>query len=109
MHRPLATIGVGWAEGERFLRNLSVLAIVAPLTGLLGTVTGLIFTFLVLTDQSGPSPSFDGLIIVALGVTVAALAGVAVGVWGAYLRSHVNDLKKSEPDTYEANRKSLQL
>ena len=72
---------------ERFLTALKVLAAVAPLLGLLGTVTGMINTFNVITIYGNNEPRFmaggisEALITTELGLVVA----IPVLVTGALL------------------------
>ncbi len=72
---------------ERFLTALKVLAAVAPLLGLLGTVTGMINTFNVITIHGNSEPRFmaggisEALITTELGLVVA----IPVLVAGALL------------------------
>lgn len=69
---------------ERFLPTLSVLAAVAPLLGLLGTVTGMIDTFTALTFSGGGDPrALSGGISQALVTTELGLA-VAIPVMIAH-------------------------
>jgi biopolymer transport protein ExbB len=62
---------------ERFLPTLSVLGAVAPLLGLLGTVTGMISTFRALTTHGSGQPGLlsggisEALITTQLGLAVA--------------------------------------
>lgn len=62
---------------ERFVPTLSVLAAVAPLLGLLGTVTGMIITFQTITLHGSGDPSLmaggisEALITTQLGLAVA--------------------------------------
>ena len=62
---------------EKFLPTLQVLAAIAPLLGLLGTVTGMINTFQVITVYGAGDPRMmsggisEALITTKLGLTVA--------------------------------------
>jgi biopolymer transport protein ExbB len=90
-------------DAERRLTGLSVIAQVAPLLGLLGTVTGMIQTFQQIQDLQGQvNPSvlaggiWEALITTAAGLTVAipALVGYLyfrnlAGRWENYLQSVV--------------------
>ena len=62
---------------ERFLSTLAMLAAIAPLLGLLGTVTGMIDTFHVITQHGTGDPRMmsggisEALVTTMLGLTVA--------------------------------------
>jgi len=62
---------------ERFLSTLGMLAAIAPLMGLLGTVTGMINTFHVITYYGAGDPRMmsggisEALVTTMLGLTVA--------------------------------------
>lgn len=80
---------------ERRLGLLATIAFVAPLVGLLGTITGLIEVFGVLSSQSGFATSADlasgiykSLLTTAAGIVVAIPSAVAY----AFLSSRVNVL-----------------
>ena len=80
---------------ERNLSILSMLAYVAPLVGLLGTVLGLLDAFLAITAHGGYATAaeiakgvFESLITTAAGLAVAIPAFLAY----SYLSSRVNDL-----------------
>lgn len=65
---------------ERFLASLAMLAAIAPLLGLLGTVTGMIDTFHVITQYGTGDPRMmSGGISVALVTTMLGL-GVAIPI-----------------------------
>ena len=65
---------------ERFLSSLAMLAAIAPLLGLLGTVTGMIDTFHVITQYGTGDPRMmSGGISVALVTTMLGL-GVAIPI-----------------------------
>lgn len=90
-------------DAERRLTGLSVIAQVAPLLGLLGTVTGMIQAFQQIQDLQGQvNPAvlaggiWEALITTAAGLTVAipALVGFLyfrnqISRWENYLRSSV--------------------
>jgi biopolymer transport protein ExbB len=90
-------------DAERRLSGLSVVAQVAPLLGLLGTVTGMIKVFQQIQDLQGQvNPSilaggiWEALITTAAGLTVAIPAMVGylyfatrIGRWENYLRSAI--------------------
>ncbi len=90
--------GAGQLEVPRLERRLGILAtlsFVAPLLGLLGTVTGLIEAFVNISTQSGFASSTDiasgiyqSLLTTAAGLVVAIPCAVAY----AYLSSRVNTL-----------------
>lgn len=80
---------------ERRLSILSAIAYVAPLIGLLGTVTGLIDAFVTLSSQAGYATSVDvaagiykSLLTTAAGLVVAIPTSLAY----AFLSSRVNTL-----------------
>ena len=80
---------------ERNLSILSMLATIAPLIGLLGTILGLLDTFLAISAHSGYATTAD----ISHGVFVSLLttaAGLAVAIPSflaySYLSSRVNDL-----------------
>ncbi len=80
---------------ERRLGLLATIAFVTPLLGLLGTITGLIEAFGVLSAQSGFATSaelaagiYTSLLTTAAGIAVAIPSGVAY----AFLSSRVNVL-----------------
>ncbi|BHH85854.1 biopolymer transporter ExbB [Desulforhopalus sp. 52FAK] len=69
---------------ERFLSTLGMLATIAPLLGLLGTVTGMIDTFQVITRHgTGDARMMSGGISVALVTTMLGL-GVAIPIMLAH-------------------------
>jgi biopolymer transport protein ExbB len=71
-------------ELERYLNTLGTIAAIAPLLGLLGTVTGLIQVFTVITEEGLGNPaSMAGGISEALITTVAGLC-VAIPALVAY-------------------------
>lgn len=81
---------------ERNLSILSMLAYIAPLVGLLGTVLGLLDAFLAISAHSGYATAaeiargvFESLITTAAGIAVAIPAFLAY----SYLSSRVNDLR----------------
>jgi len=80
---------------ERFLPMLATIAYVAPLVGLLGTVTGLIDAFVALSSQAGAATSmavsegiYKCLLTTAAGLVVAIPTALAY----AFLSSRVNSL-----------------
>ena len=80
---------------ERFLPMLATIAYVAPLVGLLGTVTGLIDAFVALSTQAGSATSmavsegiYKSLLTTAAGLVVAIPTSLAY----AFLSSRVNSL-----------------
>ena len=66
-----------WPRLNRFLRGIGILAAVAPLLGLLGTVTGIIRTFTVIRTVGNTEPSMmaggisEALITTATGLAIA--------------------------------------
>jgi biopolymer transport protein ExbB len=79
---------------ERFLTTLSLLAAIAPLLGLLGTVTGMIQTFKVITEVGTGDPTMmAGGISVALLTTQFGLAtAVPIMVVHHYLERQVDKI-----------------
>lgn len=80
---------------ERFLPMLTTIATIAPLVGLLGTVTGLIEAFVALSSQAGYASSMEvsagiykALLTTAAGLVVAIPTALA----HAFLSSRVNAL-----------------
>lgn len=79
-------------ELGRYLNTLGTVAVVSPLLGLLGTVTGMIRTFSALTSGTGGDPAAlaggisEALITTAAGLIVAIPALIGY----RYLRSRVN-------------------
>lgn len=80
---------------ERNLTLLSTIAYVAPLLGLLGTVTGLLEAFVAISSQSGyttaaeiASGVYQSLLTTAAGLAVAIPAFVAA----SYLSTRVNEI-----------------
>jgi biopolymer transport protein ExbB len=80
---------------ERFLPMLATIGYIAPLVGLLGTVTGLIDTFVALSSQAGSATSmavsegiYKSLLTTAAGLVVAIPTSLAY----AFLSSRVNSL-----------------
>ena len=90
-------------DAERRLSGLSVIAQIAPLLGLLGTVTGMIQVFQQIQDLQGQvNPSilaggiWEALITTAAGLTVAIPAMIGylyfftrIGRWENYLRTAI--------------------
>jgi biopolymer transport protein ExbB len=82
---------------ERNLGMLATIALIAPLIGMLGTVTGLIKTFVTISSQSGlvSTTELSGGIYESLLTTAAGLV-VAIPAFAAYsyLSSRVNALMR---------------
>jgi biopolymer transport protein ExbB len=82
---------------ERFLSTLSMLAAIAPLLGLLGTVTGMIDTFQVITQHGTGDPRMmSGGISVALVTTMLGLSVAIPIMLGHTLISRAVDNRISE-------------
>lgn len=86
---------------ERNLVLLSTIAYVAPLIGLLGTVTGLIDAFVTLSMQSGYSSAteiskgiYQSLLTTAAGLVVAIPSAVAYSFLSSRLNSLLHDIER---------------
>ena len=85
---------------ERFLTALKVLAAVAPLLGLLGTVTGMIKTFHVITVFGSGDPRLmaggisEALVTTELGLAVAIPIMVAAALLGRKAQRIVGDMEE---------------
>jgi biopolymer transport protein ExbB len=85
---------------ERFLTALKVLAAVAPLLGLLGTVTGMINTFHVITIFGTGNPRLmaggisEALVTTQLGLAVAIPILVASALLGRKAQSISDDMEE---------------
>ncbi|MFH1061062.1 MAG: MotA/TolQ/ExbB proton channel family protein [Pseudomonadota bacterium] len=85
---------------ERFLTALKVLAAVAPLLGLLGTVTGMINTFNVITIHGNSEPRFmaggisEALITTELGLVVAIPVLVAGALLSRKAQRLIGDMEE---------------
>ncbi len=89
---------------ERFLSGLNIIAAVSPLLGLLGTVTGMIATFLVITQHGTGDPKLmaggisEALLTTQLGLMVAIpalMAGALLNRWVEHILGDIetNSLK----------------
>ena len=83
---------------EKFAAAITVCAAVAPLLGLLGTVTGMIATFEVITEFGTGDPKLlsggisEALVTTQLGLTVAVptlLMGSLLSAWGASILNRI--------------------
>ncbi|KIX15875.1 MotA/TolQ/ExbB proton channel family protein [Dethiosulfatarculus sandiegensis] len=85
---------------ERFITPLKVLAAVAPLLGLLGTVTGMIKTFQVITVFGTGDPRLmaggisEALVTTQLGLMVAIPVLVAAGLLGRRAQRIAGDMEE---------------
>lgn len=85
---------------ERFLTALKVMAAVAPLLGLLGTVTGMINTFQVITTHGAGDPRLmaggisEALITTQLGLAVAIPVLVAASLLGRRAQRIASDMEE---------------
>ena len=85
---------------ERFMPILSVTAAVAPLLGLLGTVTGMISTFEVITEHGTGDPQMlsggisVALVTTQLGLAVAIPVLLAQSLLSAFIEHLVGDMQK---------------
>jgi biopolymer transport protein ExbB len=85
---------------ERFLTALKVMAAVAPLLGLLGTVTGMINTFQVITAHGTGDPRLmaggisEALITTQLGLTVAIPVLVAAALLSRKAQRIASDMEE---------------
>lgn len=87
---------------ERRLGLLATVAFVAPLVGLLGTVTGLIEVFGVLSSQSGFATSADlasgiykSLLTTAAGIVVAIPSAVAYSFLSSRVNVFMHDMERA--------------
>lgn len=72
---------------ERYIKSIAILASVAPLLGLLGTVTGMITTFLVIaTSGTGDAKALASGISEAL---ITTQTGLVVAVPGLFLANYL--------------------
>ena len=80
---------------ERYIKSIAILASVAPLLGLLGTVTGMITTFMVIaTSGTGDAKALASGISEALITTQTGLVVAVPGLFLAnYLRRNSEKLK----------------
>ncbi|MCF8117968.1 MAG: MotA/TolQ/ExbB proton channel family protein, partial [Desulfarculaceae bacterium] len=106
--QPAEVIDAGLSEAmlrelprlERFLTTLKVLAAVAPLLGLLGTVTGMINTFQVITVFGAGDPRLmaggisEALITTQLGLAVAIPILVASALLGRRVSRLAGDMEE---------------
>jgi biopolymer transport protein ExbB len=85
---------------ERFLTALKVMAAVAPLLGLLGTVTGMINTFQVITTHGAGDPRLmaggisEALVTTQLGLAVAIPVLVAASLLGRRAQRLASDMEE---------------
>jgi biopolymer transport protein ExbB len=87
---------------ERRLAILATIACIAPLIGLLGTVTGLIEAFVNISTQSGYASTTDiasgiyqSLLTTAAGLVVAIPCAVAYGYLSARVNSLMHDMERA--------------
>lgn len=85
---------------RKYLDILDVIVTLAPLLGLLGTVTGMIHSFSVLTMGSGQAPAITGgvgeaLIATATGLCVAILALVIRTYFSHRVNAIITDMEKA--------------
>ncbi len=87
---------------ERRLGMLVTISVVAPLIGLLGTVTGLISAFVNISNQSGFASSTDiadgiyqSLLTTAAGLVVAIPCAVAYGYLSARVNALMHDMERA--------------
>jgi len=106
--QPAEVIDAGMSEAmlrelprlERFLTTLKVLAAVAPLLGLLGTVTGMINTFQVITVFGAGDPRLmaggisEALITTQLGLAVAIPILIASALLGRRVSRLAGDMEE---------------
>ena len=86
---------------ERYLMILVTVAFVAPLIGLLGTVTGLIEAFVAISNHSGFATSaeistgiYQSLLTTAAGLVVAIPASVAYSYLSARVNTLIHDMER---------------
>ena len=86
-------------ELERFLSGLNVIAAVSPLLGLLGTVTGMIATFLVITQHGTGDPKLmaggisEALLTTQYGLIVAIPALMAHSLLSRWVEHILGDIE----------------
>jgi biopolymer transport protein ExbB len=87
---------------ERNLRMLATVALITPLIGLLGTVTGLIETFVTISSHSGLASTTDlsggiyqSLLTTAAGLVVAIPAFAAYGYLSARVNALMRDMERA--------------
>ncbi len=85
---------------RRRLNYLDMIVTLSPLLGLLGTVTGMINTFSVLTVQSGQTPAITGgigeaLIATATGLCIAIVALVIHSIFSQWLDNMITDVEEA--------------
>ena len=85
---------------ERFLPVLKMLAAVSPLLGLLGTVTGMISTFQVITTFGGGDPKLmsggisEALVTTEVGLAVAIPIVIATALLSLKAKRIMTDMKE---------------
>jgi biopolymer transport protein ExbB len=85
---------------ERFLSTLGMLAAIAPLLGLLGTVTGMIDTFYVITQHGTGDPRMmsggisEALVTTMLGLSVAIPIMVAHTLLNRAVDNHIGQMEE---------------
>ena len=85
---------------ERFLSTLGMLAAIAPLLGLLGTVTGMIDTFHVITRHGTGDPRMmsggisEALVTTMLGLSVAIPMMLAHTLLGRAVDKHIGQMEE---------------
>jgi len=84
---------------ERFLSGLNIIAAVSPLLGLLGTVTGMIATFLVITEHGTGDPRLmaggisEALLTTQFGLMVAIPALMAHALLNRWVEHILGDIE----------------
>ena len=93
---------------QRYLDYLSAIVTIAPLLGLLGTVTGMISTFSVLDNGAGASAISGGvgeaLVATATGLCVAILAFCVYTYFSHQLDTIVTDTERVCLDVMQAQK-----
>ena len=93
---------------QRYLDYLSAIVTIAPLLGLLGTVTGMISTFSVLANGAGASAITGGvgeaLVATATGLCVAILAFCVYTYFSHQLDAIVTDTERVCIDVMQARK-----
>ncbi|MCP4746319.1 MAG: biopolymer transporter [Desulfobacteraceae bacterium] len=85
---------------ERFLSTLEILAAIAPLLGLLGTVTGMIETFQVITHHGTGDPRMmsggisEALVTTMLGLSVAIPIMLAHSLLSRAVENHIGQMEE---------------